>query len=323
MWEAMSAHSGEGRGSDGDGEKRRGRSGSGGHSRSGGHTGAQQGGAKSDSPTRGGPKSGAKSGGRSGGQATGTSRQAHTHGRSGAGGRSRVEDERAGSHRERREQDPRLPDEATVDLLDDRTRAALRGLGGVYERLGRHVVAVGLYLDEDPRRALAHARTARRLGSRVGLVREVAGIAAYHAGEYSEARKELLAARRMTGEADLLPMLADCERALGKPEAALAYLDDPLVARMEPESAVELEIVCSGALRDLGRSEEARVRLERCPELKAGVLTPASQRLWYAYAETLLATGESEQARRWFEQVATVDEDHETDAAERLARWDF
>ncbi len=210
-----------------------------------------------------------------------------------------------------------------MDLLDDRARAALRGLGGVYERLGRHVVAVGLYLDEDPRRALAHARTARRLGSRVGLVREVAGIAAYHAGEYSEARKELLAARRMTGEPDLLPMLADCERALGKPEAALAYLDDPLVTRMEPESAVELEIVCSGALRDLGRAEDARVRLERRPELKAGVLTPASQRLWYAYAETLLAAGESEQARRWFEQVATVDEDHETDAAERLARWDF
>lgn len=249
--------------------------------------------------------------------------------RRGTGGRAgrastgdrRGPDQRGRSSRDAREKDPPLPEEATLELLDDRSRAALRGLGGVYERLGRHVVAVGLYLDADPRRALAHARTARRLGSRVGLVREVAGVAAYRAGEFGEARKELLAARRMTGEADLLPMLADCERALGKPEAAVAYLEDPLVASMEPETATEMAIVVSGALRDLERPGDARTLLEKRPELHAGAMAPYSPRLWYAYAEALLASGDPDQAQRWFEQVATVDEEHETDAAERVARW--
>jgi hypothetical protein len=42
-------------------------------------------------------------------------------------------------------------------------------------------------------------------------------------------------------------------------------------------------------------------------------------RLWYAYADALLAAGRGDEARRYFEAAANADEDGETDAAERLA----
>ena len=57
---------------------------------------------------------------------------------------------------------------------------------------------------------------------RVGVVREACGIAAYRTGRWAEALSELRAARRMTGRDDYLPIMADCERALGRPDRALA-----------------------------------------------------------------------------------------------------
>jgi hypothetical protein len=41
--------------------------------------------------------------------------------------------------------------------------------------------------------------------------------------------------------------------------------------------------------------------------------------LRYAYADALLADGQTEAAREWFERAAGVDRDGHTDAAERVA----
>ena len=56
---------------------------------------------------------------------------------------------------------------------------------------------------------------------RIAVVRETAGITAYHAGEWAEALSELRAARRMAGGPGLLAVMADCERGLGRPERAI------------------------------------------------------------------------------------------------------
>ena len=48
-------------------------------------------------------------------------------------------------------------------------------------------------IDEYPELALAHARFARTRASRVAVVREAAGITAYHAGEWAEALGEFRA----------------------------------------------------------------------------------------------------------------------------------
>ena len=76
-------------------------------------------------------------------------------------------------------------------------------------------------IDEDPEQAYAYSRVALRLASRVAAVREAAGFAAYATQKYAEALAEFRAARRMTGNVDLWPVMADCERGLGRPERAL------------------------------------------------------------------------------------------------------
>ena len=84
------------------------------------------------------------------------------------------------------------------------------------------LMAAALALDEgDLERSLEHARFARSRAARVGIVRELAGVIAYQAGEWSEALAELRTARRLGGGPGQLALMADSERGLGRPERAL------------------------------------------------------------------------------------------------------
>ncbi|EIV96442.1 tetratricopeptide repeat protein [Frankia sp. QA3] len=211
---------------------------------------------------------------------------------------------------------PALPDEARADMLDHDVRRSLRGLpANLADTIARHLVATALLLDDDPAAALAHARAAADRVPRLPAVREAVGIAAYHAGEYATALVELRAARRMDGSGHNLPLMADSERGLGRPERAVAYLRDPQVDELDPAARAEMLIVISGARRDLGQPEAAVVLLRDLATAK-GAPAAWSPRLWYAYAEALLAAGRSEEAARWFTSAAAID-DGETDAAAR------
>jgi tetratricopeptide (TPR) repeat protein len=181
-----------------------------------------------------------------------------------------------------------------------------------------HLIAAGLALDSDPQRALAHARAARGRASRVAAVREAVGLAAYHAGEWAEAITELRTARRISGAPQSLPIIADCERALGRPQQALRALDDPGVAKLDPATRAELLIVVAGARRDLGQLDAALAVLAR-GGLDRDRPRAGSMRLWYAYADTLEAAGRTEDAATWFAAAAGLDREGETDAAERAA----
>ena len=100
--------------------------------------------------------------------------------------------------------------------------------------VARHLIMAGRLMDTDVPQALAHARAARALAGRVGAVREANGLVAYLAGEWTEALSELRTARRLTGEPDHLPVMADCERALGRPDRALLMTQDPQAALARP-----------------------------------------------------------------------------------------
>jgi hypothetical protein len=115
--------------------------------------------------------------------------------------------------------------------------------------------------------------------------------------------------------------MADCERALGRPDRALAIINDPGVRGLEREVQIELRIVESGIRRDEGRPAAAVVALQ-VPELTDGRLRQWSARLFYAYADALLEAGRAEEARDWFGRAAAADEDGETDAAERFENLD-
>jgi tetratricopeptide (TPR) repeat protein len=227
----------------------------------------------------------------------------------------------AGPHDDRRPRpaEPPLPEDLPPAELDRDARAELRSLPtSLAERVTSHLLAAGLLLDDDPAAAHAHAWYARSLAPRLAIVREAAGITAYRTGEFAAAIAELRAVRRMTGDPSHLPILADAERGLGRPERALAFAKDPDVAKLDPAARVELAIVVSGARRDRGENEAAVVGLQG-HALDSDRLQPWTARLWYAYAEALLAADRVDEARRWFDSVAAVDDDAETDAADRAA----
>ncbi|MEV4325659.1 hypothetical protein ACIG5D_13100 [Microbispora rosea] len=183
-----------------------------------------------------------------------------------------------------------------------------------------HLVAAARALSaEDPEKAYEHAKVARRFAGRIGVVREATGIAAYHAGQYAEALGDLRAARRITGSDEYLPIMADCERGLGRPERALDLVRSREAERLDRAGRIELAIVESGARRDLGQHDAAVITLQRVPELRDPQPKPWSARLAFAYADALADAGHEEAATDWFARAMGFDEDGETDAAERYA----
>ncbi|MER6202988.1 tetratricopeptide repeat protein [Streptomyces sp. NPDC001586] len=192
---------------------------------------------------------------------------------------------------------------------------------GLAEEVSKNLVMVARLIDEDPEQAYAYSRIALRLASRVAAVREAAGFAAYATQKYSEALAEFRAAKRMTGSVELWPVMADCERGLGRPERALAMAGEPEVQKLDKAGQVEMRLVAAGARRDQGQLEAAIVTLQS-PELASSSVQPWTARLRYAYADALLAAGREDEAREWFGKTLEADKDGATDASDRLAELD-
>ncbi|GAA1755834.1 hypothetical protein [Nonomuraea bangladeshensis] len=216
---------------------------------------------------------------------------------------------------------PEIAPDITADELDKEVLEELRSLPNDLANLvGRHLVAAERALeDEDPERAHEHTKVARRFAARIGVVREAAGIVAYRAGHFSEALSDLRAARRLTGSEAYLPVMADCERGMGRPERAIDLVRSPEAERLDRAGRIELTIVESGARRDLGQHDAAVITLQRLPELRDPQPRPWSARLAFAYADALIDAGQTEAATEWFARAMAFDEDGETDAAERYA----
>jgi tetratricopeptide (TPR) repeat protein len=173
-------------------------------------------------------------------------------------------------------------------------------------------------IEDDPELAYQHAKTARRLAARLGGVREAVAVTAYLSEHYDEALTEFRAVRRMTGNQEVLPTMADCERALGRPEKALALSREKQVKDLEPGSQIEMLIVAAGARRDMGQTAAAIQTLE-VPELTKRTRAEWLPRLRYAYADALQEAGRTDEALVWFHRAAGVDGDGVTGAAERAA----
>jgi tetratricopeptide (TPR) repeat protein len=212
--------------------------------------------------------------------------------------------------------DPIIPEEITGEELDKTTRGDLLTLSAENAKVvSRHLSCVNLYADTDPDLAFAHAEAAVRHAGRVAVVRETAGYAAYRIGKFEIAIKELKAAFRINGDVSIWPVLADCERGLGKPRKALELAGAPEAKKLDKEQAIELRIVAAGARRDLGEVDAAIVTLQT-KDLNVDNSTWAV-RLRYAYADALAAAGRSDEAKKWFKRCADVDVDEATDAKER------
>ena len=209
---------------------------------------------------------------------------------------------------------PPIPEEITGAELDRTVSGQLKGLPEkLASRVARHLAAAGLVIETDPETAYRHTLAARARASRLAVVREATGEAAYAAGHYAEALSELRAAKRMNGVTAYLPIMADCHRALGHPEQALKLAKSPSVANFAPAAKAEMTIVEAGARRDMGQLDAALRTLELAP-LTSKSREPWVVRLRYAYADTLEAAGRDQDALAWFHRTHAIDSEQLTDA---------
>lgn len=215
---------------------------------------------------------------------------------------------------------PPIPDGVLAKDLDKFARQQLQNIPEkLADKVARHLVMAGSLLADDPELAHKHALAARARAMRNALVREAVGETAYACGNWAEALAEFRAAKRMSGNSMYAPMMADCERALKRPEKAIAYDTPEIRSKLDDAGQIELSIVVAGARRDKGQVEEA-VRLLETEPLHSKSRAPWVARLRYAYADSLLAAGRTEDAIEWFHRTVAVDGEGSTDAAERVAQ---
>lgn len=215
--------------------------------------------------------------------------------------------------------EPLIPEDVTGEELEKSARAELLSLSAENAKVvARHLVCVDLFIDSDPERAHLHGMAAAHHAGRLAIARETAGYAAYRAGKYEIALRELRAAHRISGDVSIWPVMADCERGLGRPQKALEMAGSVEVSKLEKAQEIEMRIVAAGARRDLGQADAAVITLT-CRELK-NETSDWSVRLRYAYADALYAAGRNDEAQEWFGKCADLDRDEVTDALIRSAR---
>lgn len=227
---------------------------------------------------------------------------------------------------DRRAAEPSLPVDFDRRDVPPALWAELRSLPkDLAEAVASHLVMAGRLLENDPERAHSHAEAARRRAARLPIVREAAAETAYAAEHYDTALAEFRALRRMAGADDFLPAMADCERALGRPEAALKLAQESTQHRLDLAMRVEMTIVEAGARQDLGQHAEAR-RVLAAAVARTRTVPPAAGaavgRLHYAYADALLSAGDRAGAREHFAAAAGTDSEVAVDARERLDALD-
>ncbi|MGJ9426402.1 hypothetical protein ACHABX_11245 [Nesterenkonia halotolerans] len=227
------------------------------------------------------------------------------------------------SNSEDRTRSPEIDEDVTGKELDRPALLQLRTLNDTNRPwVARHLVMAGRLVDIDPELAFEHALAASRRGGRLGVVREAVGLTAYAAGDYAEALRELRTYRRISGDQTHLPVQADCERGLERPQKAIELAESPEAADLKGPVRAEMAMVVSGAFTDLGDYGSAVTALE-IPELDINRAFGFSPRLFTAYAVALEAAGREDEAQRWYEQAFAAERALGTGAFEDPEILDF
>jgi tetratricopeptide (TPR) repeat protein len=211
---------------------------------------------------------------------------------------------------------PHEPVHLSDDIVAELHATARPGKGAILTKIFADAAAA--FADGDLGEAIRLGEQAKHIALRSPAVRELLGIALYRARRWRDAARELSAFRRIAGTTEQNPVLADCYRALGRPERALEICDEVERGRVPDAVFYEARIVAAGALRDMGRADDAIRRLEAL-QLHPDRVEVHHLRAWYALADVLESRGRFTQARSLFEAVASTDADL-TDAPERARR---
>jgi tetratricopeptide (TPR) repeat protein len=166
--------------------------------------------------------------------------------------------------------------------------------------------------------AAAILREIARASPGVAAVRELYGLTLYRLGDWKGARRELRLFAELTGSVDQLPVLADCERALGHHDRVAEIWTELRRAGADGDVVAEGRLVMAGSLADRGRIDAAIALLAPVGARRVRAPRPRHVRQWYMLADLYERSGDVPRARELFAAVVAADPEL-SDAAERLA----
>ncbi len=152
--------------------------------------------------------------------------------------------------------------------------------------------------------------------SGLAAVHEVVGLAAYRSERWKQAVAELEAAQLLHPAVELLPVLADAYRALGRWTDVDRIWSEVRAISPAQDILAEARIVAAGAEADRGDLQAALRTMARAKQVPRRV-RDHHLRQWYVLGDLYDRAGDPLEATRWFELVATHDPKF-VDVAERL-----
>jgi tetratricopeptide (TPR) repeat protein len=206
---------------------------------------------------------------------------------------------------------PRAIDpEVSAELSD--AAGAQRG-GRLAERLAQASEALDRERFDEARRI---ASSVAKEAPTVAAVHEVLGLADYRLGRYRQAAAALTRADELRPNVALLPVLADCQRALGRWREVDRLWLRIREASPAHEVLAEGRIVAAGALADQGDLRGALAVMNAAKPSKR--VRQHTLREWYVLGDLYDRVGDPISARRSFLAVAEHDPDF-ADVRQRLA----
>ena len=140
----------------------------------------------------------------------------------------------------------------------------------------------------------------------VAAVHEISGLAAYRTGRWKQAAQSLELAGQLRPDPALLPVLADCYRALRRWRDVDAVWAAVRTASPPHDVMAEARMVVAGSLADQG-DLKAAIDLMRSVEQVPKRVRGHHLRQWYVLADLYDRAGDTVSAARWFAVIAQRD----------------
>jgi tetratricopeptide (TPR) repeat protein len=201
--------------------------------------------------------------------------------------------------------EPALPGDVAAAIRRAAETATAHHREALVERMEHAVAAY------DRNRFQDAARLGVQLAAEVGAVPEVrrlAGFASYRLGRWRAAVRQLEAYLAMTDDAEALPALMDCWRALGRHSKVTGLWGELRHASPDADVLAEARMVAAGSLADRGDLQGA-IELLTAGGAARALRNPSERHLrqWYAMADLYERAGDVPRARELFTRVARVD----------------
>ncbi|MCA1839987.1 MAG: tetratricopeptide repeat protein [Actinomycetota bacterium] len=195
--------------------------------------------------------------------------------------------------------------------LNDTARA------GAAQRVGDLInEALKAYANGEYENAGTLAAQAKDEATRSPRIRELLGLSYYQTERWQDAARELLTYRRLTNRNDQNHVIADCYRALERPDRAIEICSEVVRQEVSEDVWAEVVIVAASAFADKGDLSRALSEMNKA-DLETNSVQAHNLRLWYVRADLLERAGKKAQAHELWERVY-ADDPRYFDVADRL-----